>query len=145
MVETAPNSLNNRAVEYRGYLHTAMLLGAAANQRHQQEESSTSDKGPSVSASSIFTIDSILASPPRGERRHIGSDIIAVSPASSPGSNGGDRIESDRGRDFRSSPVLHGHQHHHPAAALHLGHLAAAAASGFGTTSDFLGMIQILY
>lgn len=140
MVETAPNSLNNRAVEYRGYLHTAMLLGAAANQRQHQEESSTSDKGPSVGASSIFTIDSILASPPRGDRRHIGSsDTIAVSPASSPGSNAGDRKDGELFRDFRSSPVLPGHQHHHPAAALHLGHLAAAAASGFGTTSDFLG------
>ncbi|XP_026479518.1 homeobox protein goosecoid-like [Ctenocephalides felis] len=141
MVETAPNSLNNRAVEYRGYLHTAMLLGAAANQRQHQEESSTSDKGPSVGASSIFTIDSILASPPRGDRRHIGSsDTIAVSPASSPGSNAGDRKDGELFRDFRSSPVLPGHQHHHPAAALHLGHLAAAAASGFGTTSDFLAV-----
>ncbi|PSN52059.1 hypothetical protein C0J52_03886 [Blattella germanica] len=91
-------------------------LPVTASTSRASATSSTSSSP--ASSSSLFTIDSILAPRPSHQ------SPPAVSPP--------------------QQHVLSPHQRlppavlHHP---LHLGHLAAAAASGFGATSaDFLGM-----
>jgi hypothetical protein len=68
-----------------------------------------------ASSTSLFTIDSILA--PRPPHQPAAQQGHVVSPHQ------------------RLPPAVL----HHP---LHLGHLAAAAASGFGTSADFLGKLM---
>lgn len=84
--------------------------------------------------SSLFTIDSILASSGSPNSASSSKYIKLESPSTSPtpiSSNG-----SSPQRPTRVPAMLH--------PGLHLGHLAAAAAGGFGTPSDFLGMDLLL-
>ncbi|XP_059617457.1 homeobox protein goosecoid [Phlebotomus argentipes] len=109
------------------YLTTAMLLGGQGcgylGQRlhfkpDRPDQTVVQSHTPSSrvsgsSSTSLFTIDSILAQKP------------SHSPTNSPPAT-----------SVGSSPLRHPAMLH--PSRLHLGHLAAAAASGFGATSDFL-------
>ncbi|XP_055681711.1 homeobox protein goosecoid [Lutzomyia longipalpis] len=117
------------------YLTTAMLLGGQGcgylGQRlqfkpqsdrtdsHQtivQNHTTVNSRVSGSANTSLFTIDSILAPKPQH------------SPSSSPPATS---IGNSPLRPTRVPAMLH-------PSGLHLGHLAAAAASGFGATSDFL-------
>lgn len=91
-------------------------LDEARSEAELQPRSTTSATTPT----SLFTIDSILAPKPNQARR-------SESPVSPSGS-----ATTSPVRPQRVPAMLH-----HP--GLHLGHLAAAAASGFAAPSDFLG------
>lgn len=138
-----------RAVSAENYLSTAMLLNTAQTcnylgqrlsnlhnerdheerlQRNQTSPGSRGSHHQTSAASSLFTIDSILAPKPN----HL-TNRSSESPGSSPpGSANTSPIR----------PRMPAAMLHHP--SLHLGHLAAAAASGFGNTSDFLGKLMEL-
>ncbi|CAD7080079.1 unnamed protein product [Hermetia illucens] len=90
-------------------------LDEARSETELQPRSTTSATTPT----SLFTIDSILAPKPNQARR-------SESPVSPSGS-----ATTSPVRPQRVPAMLH-----HP--GLHLGHLAAAAASGFAAPSDFL-------
>ena len=109
-----------------------MLLGTcyspehsdAIKHHHQIPVTSTTSRASATSStssspassSSLFTIDSILAPRPSHQTPAVSPQQHVIAPHQ------------------RLPPAVL----HHP---LHLGHLAAAAASGFGATSaDFLGM-----
>lgn len=76
---------------------------------------------------STFTIDSILASKPADIKFEYNSKSDSRSPSNSPSLS----TTSSPVRPTRVPAMLH--------PGLHLSHLAAAAATGFGTPSDFLG------
>lgn len=124
------------------YLTTAMLLGTQGcgylgqriqnhlrerseigqqQQQHQQQRHTASS-----TPTSLFTIDSILASAKPASLHNDEATVKLESPSCSPPSS-----QSSPVRPTRVPAMLH--------PGLHLGHLAAAAASGFGTPSDFLG------
>lgn len=77
--------------------------------------------------SSTFTIDSILASKPVDIKFEYNSKSESRSPSNSPSLS----ATSSPVRPTRVPAMLH--------PGLHLSHLAAAAATGFGNPSDFLG------
>lgn len=97
-------------------------------QHHAGHPHQTNNRNNIVSSmpTSLFTIDSILASNSKSN-----SEIkvkVENSPSNSPTPPS---ITNSPMRPTRVPAMLH--------PGLHLGHLAAAAASGFGTPSDFLG------
>lgn len=133
-----PRAMSAETQSYLG-LGTAMLLGSAQScgyfgqklfnmerserlQQIQRPHSPPHHTRIHNPPGSLFTIDSILAPKPVMMRN-------GDSPSSSPPTSA------------NASPIrptrLPGAMLHHP--GIHLGHLAAAAASGFGNTSDFLG------
>lgn len=150
MVETtspavSPNTINSQASS--NYLTTAMLLGNQGcgyfgqrlsnhlqMQRHieQTDQSQNTHQRSTHTGSnaptSLFTIDSILAPKPSAVNptfKIIKSESpVSISPpATSP-------VRPQRVPAILHHPGLH-----------HLGHLAAAAAAtNFGSTTDFLGM-----
>lgn len=79
-------------------------------------------------SSSTFTIDSILATKPVDIKFEYNSKSESRSPSNSPSLS----TTSSPVRPTRVPAMLH--------PGLHLSHLAAAAATGFGNPSDFLGM-----
>lgn len=89
-----------------------------------------SPNGRTQAPTSLFTIDSILAPTTKATQSQQHSlnnnNRSSESPGSSPPASANTSPMRPR------LPMLH-----HP--GLHLGHLAAAAASGFGSTSEFLG------
>lgn len=145
MVETtspgvSPNTINTSASS--NYLTTAMLLGNQGcgyigqrlshlqmqrsieqiDQSQSIQQRSTGNNAPT----SLFTIDSILAPKPSAVSpsfRIIKSESpISISPpATSP-------VRPQRVPAILHHPGLH-----------HLGHLAAAAATSFSSSTDFLG------
>jgi homeobox protein goosecoid len=139
MVETSSPGLLSRGTPYsqmspssaQNYLSTAMLLGSqgcgyfgqrmSTNNDHFSAHNSHLNRSLNTSSSSLFTIESILA-PKNGSNRK------SESPSPSPSES----TTSSPIRPQRVPAMLHH-------SGLHLGHLAAAAASGFGATSDFLG------
>lgn len=143
MVETNTSRLNSRCcspnivTQNSNYLTTAMLLGSQGCgyleqrlQNHLRERSEIEQqqqqqqRSSGTTPTSLFTIDSILApnKPP------VDSLIKTESPNSSPSSS----ANNSPLRPTRVPAILH--------PGLHLGHIAAAAASGFGSPSDFLGI-----
>lgn len=132
------------SAETQNYLNTtAMLLNTAQTCTYlgqrlstfQNERSRTppnmqqSPNGRTQAPTSLFTIDSILAPTTKGHQHgqiSINNNRNSESPGSSPPASANTSPMRPR------IPMLH-----HP--GLHLGHLAAAAASGFGSTSEFLG------
>lgn len=82
---------------------------------------------------SLFTIDSILASKPVDIKLEYASKSESRSPSNSPSLS----TTSSPLRPARVPAMLH--------PGLHLSHLAAAAATGFGTPSDFLGKYKIKF
>lgn len=85
----------------------------------------------SGSMSTSFTIDSILASKPVDIKFEYNPKSESRSPSNSPSLSS----TSSPVRPTRVPAMLH--------PGLHLSHLAAAAATGFGTPSDFLGKCEI--
>lgn len=106
------------------------------NQRQIRQEQepkikSNINNNCSSTPTSLFTIDSILASKPGGDiKMEYRSD--SQSPSNSPPLS----TTPSPIRPTRVPAILH--------PGLHLGHLAAAAASGFGTPSDFLGESELI-
>lgn len=148
-----PNKLDNLVQQHQqnNYLTTAMLLGAQtcgylgqriANNLDTSPDTSTTNNSYSLqrssssapNPSSLFTIDSILATKPNSlvTAGHHHQPQHQRQRSESPSNNSSPSPVSSPVRPTRVPAMLH-----HP--GLHLGHLAAAAASGFGTTSDFLG------
>lgn len=134
-----PRGMSAETQSYLG-LGTAMLLNSAqscgyfgqklfnmdrSDRHHQRPHSPPSLQHSRIhnSPGTLFTIDSILA--PKPTMMHRNGDSPNSSP---PNSANASPIRPSR---------LPGAMLHHP--GIHLGHLAAAAASGFGNTSDFLG------
>lgn len=90
---------------------------------------SNNNNNCSSTPTSLFTIDSILASKPGADiKMEYKSD--SQSPSNSPPLS----TTPSPIRPTRVPAILH--------PGLHLGHLAAAAASGFGAPSDFLGKLR---
>lgn len=155
-----PNPIGSLVQHHQNnYLTTAMLLGAqtcgylgqrlANNNLDTSSDTSTTNNSFSQRSSSsapnpssLFTIDSILASKPNSlvttaaSHHHHHHHLHQRQRSESPSNNSSPSPVSSPVRPTRVPAILH-----HP--GLHLGHLAAAAASGFGTTSDFLG--EFLY
>lgn len=145
MVETNSTSLSIRSCSPSvnsnnpnpTYLTTAMLLGSQGcnylGQRIQNhlrerdeikiEQNEQNQRNTNTMATSLFTIDSILAP----NKPNSDLNIKSESPSSSPP----DSCTTSPTRPTRVPAMLH--------PGLHLGHLAAAAASSFGSPSDFLG------
>jgi homeobox protein goosecoid len=139
MVETNSSSLSIRSCSPTAnsinqnptYLTTAMLLGSQGcylGQRIQshlreRDEIEQNQRNTNTMSTSLFTIDSILA--PNKPSSDINSK--SDSPSSSPPAS----CTTSPTRPTRVPAMLH--------PGLHLGHLAAAAASSFGSPSDFLG------
>lgn len=154
MVETtspgvSPNTINSQASS--NYLTTAMLLGNQGcgyfgqrlsnhlqmqrnieqtdqSQNNHQRSTHTGSNAPT----SLFTIDSILAPKPSAVSPSFKiikseSPVSISPPATSP-------VRPQRVPAILHHPGLH-----------HLGHLAAAAATSFGSTTDFLGKEIFLY
>lgn len=100
---------------------------------NNNHNTSTPSSNPMTTANtSLFTIDSILASSGSPTSASSSKYIKLESPSTSPtplSSSGSSPV-----RPTRVPAMLH--------PGLHLGHLAAAAAGGFGTPSDFLGNSQ---
>jgi homeobox protein goosecoid len=125
----SPNAAQN-------YLSTAMLLGSQgcgyfgqrmqANNTEAMSPQSNNQLNRSIgstNSTSLFTIDSILAPKP---------GMLNGRKSESPSPSPSESTMSSPIRPQRVPAMLHH-------SGLHLGHLAAAAASGFGATSDFLG------
>ncbi|XP_063697694.1 homeobox protein goosecoid-like [Culicoides brevitarsis] len=135
------------SAETQNYLNTTAMLGnylghrlsSLQNERNAREIPSSPCSPPSPSTAppaqspngtrtqaptSLFTIDSILA-PTKSNVTLNNNNRSSESPGSSPPASANTSPMRPR------IPMLH-----HP--GLHLGHLAAAAASGFGSTSEFL-------
>lgn len=151
MVETKSSGLNIRdnsmvslSAHTNKYLTTAMLLGSQnctfLGQRLQKQQNrecndnsislvnhtrNTTNPVTGTTPTSLFTIDSILA--PKTSTDSL-DQRQSDSPCSSPS---GSIPASSPMRPTRVPALLH--------PGLHLGHLAAAAASGFGSPTDFLG------
>lgn len=87
--------------------------------------------GSMTTSTSTFTIDSILASKPNDVKFEYNLKSESRSPSNSPSLSS----TSSPVRPTRVPAMLH--------PGLHLSHLAAAAATGFGTPSDFLGKLNI--
>lgn len=87
------------------------------------EQNEQNQRNTNTMATSLFTIDSILAP----NKPNSDLNIKSESPSSSPP----DSCTTSPTRPTRVPAMLH--------PGLHLGHLAAAAASSFGSPSDFLG------
>lgn len=86
----------------------------------------------SSTPTSLFTIDSILASKSSGADIKMESRSDSQSPSNSPPLS----TTPSPIRPTRVPAILH--------PGIHLGHLAAAAASGFAAPSDFLGKLILL-
>lgn len=103
------------------------------NTLNHNHSSTTAPQTLTTANTSLFTIDSILASSRSPTSASSSSKYIKLeSPSTSPtplSSSGSSPV-----RPTRVPAMLH--------PGLHLGHLAAAAAGGFGTPSDFLGRIR---
>lgn len=145
MVETNSTSLSIRSCSPASnqispnptYLTTAMLLGSQGCnyfgqriQNHLREikdeindEREQNQRNTNTLSTSLFTIDSILAPNKPSSDLNLKSE----SPSSSPPAS----CTTSPSRPTRVPAMLH--------PGLHLGHLAAAAASSFGSPSDFLG------
>lgn len=93
----------------------------------RKEEAKIRDCNSGSMPTSTFTIDSILASKPVDIKFEYNSKSDSRSPSNSPSLSS----TSSPVRPTRVPAMLH--------PGLHLSHLAAAAATGFGTPSDFLG------
>lgn len=94
----------------------------------RKEEAKIRDSGSMPT--STFTIDSILASKPVDIKFDYSLKSDSRSPSNSPSLS----ATSSPVRPTRVPALLH--------PGLHLSHLAAAAATGFGTPSDFLGKCE---
>lgn len=101
--------------------------GGGAGDKSIKGELKIRDSGSSSMPSSTFTIDSILASKPADIKFECSTKSESRSPSNSPSLS----TTSSPIRPTRVPAMLH--------PGLHLSHLAAAAATGFGTPSDFLG------
>lgn len=122
-----------------GTMHQHQQSNAQQIQQHQQhqqlKQQQTDQRLRNISSSSstptsLFTIDSILASKPIDiKSEYTKSD--SRSPSNSPPLSS----TSSPVRPTRVPAMLH--------PGLHLSHLAAAAATGFGSPSDFLGLYFI--
>lgn len=139
----------NFSQHQNNYLTTAMLLGTQGCNYLGQRLSALDSENTSTNnhhnhlhhhhqrngtnPSSLFTIDSILAPKPNNL-----SNNITRQKSESPCNNSMSPTQQSPVRPTRVPAMLH-----HP--GLHLGHLAAAAASSFGTTSDFLGEFYFCY
>lgn len=142
MVETNSTSLSIRSCSPTAntinpnptptYLTTAMLLGSQGcnylghriqNHLRERDEMEQNQRNTNTLSTSLFTIDSILAPNKPSSDLNSKSD----SPSSSPPAS----CTTSPTRPTRVPAMLH--------PGLHLGHLAAAAASSFGSPSDFLG------
>lgn len=124
------------------YINAAMFFGAARASQLKPHDSKSSPNS-TQSASSLFTIDSILAAPPirhSPPNQRILSSPISTSPATSrrdghsPNMGGGGHHNVVQAAAATAAMLQH-----HPLG--HLGHFAAAAASGFAgaASADFLG------
>lgn len=105
-----------------GYLEQRLQNHLRERSELEQQHQRTTGQTPT----SLFTIDSILAQPSKS----IDTTMLLKtdnSPSSSPPAN----TNASPVRPTRVPAMLH--------PGLHLGHLAAAAASGFGNPSEFLG------
>lgn len=127
------NSINSNPT----YLTTAMLLGSQGcnylgqriqNHLRERDEMEQNQRNTNTMSTSLFTIDSILAPNKPSSDLNIKSE----SPSSSPPAS----CTTSPTRPTRVPAMLH--------PGLHLGHLAAAAASSFGSPSDFLGNFFLL-
>lgn len=136
MTTSSPTTINF-SHHHSNYLTTAMLLGTQGcgylDQRlsalDTEHSSNNHNQRTGSNPSSLFTIDSILAPKPNNLTNvNIGMRIKSESP----GNNSPTSPSTSPIRPTRVPAMLQ-----HP--GLHLSHLAAAAASSFGTTSDFLG------
>lgn len=145
MVEKNSQQMTIRSASHikipnQAYLTTAMLLGTQNNYLGQRlnkdsekemprkEEIKIRDCNSGSMPTSTFTIDSILASSkPVDIKFEYNSKSDSRSPSNSPSLS----TASSPVRPTRVPAMLH--------PGLHLSHLAAAAATGFGTPSDFLG------
>lgn len=92
-----------------------------------RDYSHSGNNSSSSMPSSTFTIDSILASKPADMKFECSTKSDSRSPSNSPSLS----TTSSPIRPTRVPAMLH--------PGLHLSHLAAAAATSFGTPSDFLG------
>lgn len=99
---------------------------------NRKEETKIRDYNSGSMPTSTFTIDSILASKPVDIKFEYNTKSESRSPSNSPSLSS----TSSPVRPTRVPAMLH--------PGLHLSHLAAAAATGFGTPSDFLGKCKIL-
>lgn len=135
--------LNSQNYSYFGQRLSNLHSDLHRNLEHNSENTNQllqQHKQLNSTPTSLFTIDSILASKPSSRQSESPpSSPILDSPKNSVistncnNSNGGSNNSLNSPiRPTRVPTMLH-----HP--GLHLSHLAAAAASGFGTPSDFLG------
>lgn len=111
-------------------LNTSRLHCDKNNEKPVKDEVKMRDcqsSGSTMPTSSTFTIDSILAPKPADIKFECNSKSESRSPSNSPSLS----TTSSPIRPTRVPAMLH--------PGLHLSHLAAAAATGFGTPSDFLG------
>lgn len=139
------NHLRNAAEQEQHQMPSS--LGAhqmATNPHHNNQQhirisnnhhSTTAPTALTTANTSLFTIDSILASSGSPTSASSSKYIKLESPSTSPtpiSSTGSSPV-----RPTRVPAMLH--------PGLHLGHLAAAAAGGFSTPSDFLGRITYIF
>lgn len=132
----------NFSQHQNNYLTTAMLLGTQGcgylGQRlgalDTDHASSNNNQRTNTNPNSLFTIDSILA--PKPNNLSNGNLAMRIK-TESPGNMSPTSPSTSPIRPTRVPAMLQ-----HP--GLHLSHLAAAAASSFGTTSDFLGEFIVL-
>lgn len=128
----------NASVQPISSQHTAQMhSNAVISHRTQSEKDNNKEMDRkedvkirdfnSGSMSTSFTIDSILASKPVDIKFEYNPKSESRSPSNSPSLSS----TSSPVRPTRVPAMLH--------PGLHLSHLAAAAATGFGTPSDFLG------
>lgn len=132
-VQSAPQMLQqnqNQSLQS----HSTTANQAKTDRQHQSDDKETSQDEIKIRncnsgsmPTSIFTIDSILGSKPVDIKLEYSSKSDSRSPSNSPSLS----TTSSPIRPTRVPAMIH--------PGLHLSHLAAAAASGFGTPSDFLG------
>lgn len=128
--ERSGNETSDQLTATLGTAHQQQQANAHQMTPQQQQKQQTDQRIRSISSSSmptsLFTIDSILASKPIDiKSEYTKSD--SQSPSNSPPLSS----TSSPVRPTRVPAMLH--------PGLHLSHLAAAAATGFGSPSDFLG------
>uniref|UniRef100_A0A336K7H5 CSON002690 protein n=1 Tax=Culicoides sonorensis TaxID=179676 RepID=A0A336K7H5_CULSO len=135
------SSLQNERVQMRqhGACSPSPPSPIMSTHHHQQQQhhQQQSPSGRTQAPTSLFTIDSILA--PTSANNNKGSQSgISINNNNNNNNRSSESPGSTPPASANTSPIRPRlPMLHHP--GLHLGHLAAAAASGFGSTSEFLG------